>query len=93
MGCLACNIGNEMAEHNEKIRTTILEKEQFVLGIITEVIQEAQDYEEISTVMSAADMASFIEDAGKGAMTTMKEMKSAYPIDNFMNMIRNILLK
>lgn len=93
MGCLACNIGNEMAEHNERIRTTILEKEQYVLGIITEVIQEAQDYGEISSDIKASDLAAFIEDAGKGAMTTMKEMKSSYPIDNLMNMVRNILLK
>lgn len=43
--------------------------------------------------MKAADIAAFIEDAGKGAMTTMKEMKSSYPIDNFMNMVRTMLLK
>lgn len=93
MGCLACNIGNEMAEHSERIRTTILEKEQYVLNIITEVIQEAQDYGEINSDMKASDIAAFIEDAGKGAMTTMKEMKSSYPIDNLMNMIRYILKK
>ena len=93
MGCLACNIGNEMAEHNEKIRMTILNKEQFVLSLITEVIQEAQDYDEIDNSMNASDIAAFIEDAGKGAMISMKEMKSSYPIDNLMNMIRKILLK
>ena len=93
MGCMACNLGNEMAEHNEKIRTTILNKEQFVLSLITEVIQEAQDYGEINNSMNANDIAAFIEDAGKGAMVSMKEMKSSYPIDNLMNIIRNILLK
>ena len=93
MGCMACNLGNEMAEHNEKIRTTILNKEQLVLSLITEVIQEAQDYGEIDNSMNAEDIAAFIEDAGKGAMVSMKEMKSSYPIDNLMNMIRKILLK
>ena len=93
MGCMACNLGSEMAEHNEKIRTTILNKEQFVLSLITEVIQEAQDYGEIDNSMNAEDIAAFIEDAGKGAMVSMKEMKSSYPIDNLMNMIRKILLK
>ena len=93
MGCMACNLGSEMAEHNEKIRTAILEKEQLVLSIITEVIQEAQDYGEINNSMNAKDIAAFIEDAGKGAMVSMKEMKSSYPIDNLMNIIRNILLK
>ncbi|OUR96038.1 hypothetical protein A9Q86_16280 [Flavobacteriales bacterium 33_180_T64] len=93
MGCLACNLGNEMAEHSEAIRKSILNKEQFVLALITEVIQEAQDLGEINNLMAAADIAAFIEDAGKGSMTTMKEMNNAYPIDNFMNMIRNVLLK
>jgi len=93
MGCMACNLGSEMAEHNEKIRNAILTNEQFVLGLITEVIQEAQDYGEISTAMRAKDLAAFMEDAGKGAMVSMKEMKSSYPIDNLMNMIRMVLLK
>jgi len=93
MGCMACNLSSEMAEHNEKIRNAILVKEQFVLNIITEVIQEAQDYGEISTVMPAEDLAAFMEDAGKGAMVSMKELKSSYPIDNLMNMIRMVLLK
>lgn len=93
MGCMACNLGNEMAEHSENIRTAILDKEQLVLSLITEVIQEAQDCDEIDNSMKAADIAAFIEDAGKGAMVSMKEMQSSYPIDNFMNMIRNIFLK
>jgi TetR/AcrR family transcriptional repressor of nem operon len=93
MGCMACNLGNEMAEHSEKIRVTILLKEQMVLSLITDVIQEAKDLGEIKNMMNAEDIAAFIEDAGKGAMTTMKEMKSSYPIDNHMNMIRNILLQ
>tara|TARA_R110002072_G_scaffold228272_4_gene385589 strand:- start:1456 stop:2052 length:597 start_codon:yes stop_codon:yes gene_type:complete len=93
MGCLACNLGSEMAEHSEKIRNAILVKEQMVLALISDVIQEAQDYGEISNVMNASDIAAFIEDALKGAMTSMKEMKSSYPIDNLMNMVRSILLK
>jgi|GEM_PF-437485 len=91
MGCLACNLGNEMAEHNENIRTAILEKETMVQAEIAKVVQEAQDLGEIDPATDAADLVAFIEDAGKGAMTTMKEMKSAYPIDNFMNMLGKIL--
>ena len=93
MGCLACNIGNEMAEHNEQIRKAIVAKEKHVLALIAEVIQEAKDAGEIENPMSAEDIAAFIEDAGKGAMTSMKEVQSAYPIDNLMNMIKTVLLK
>ncbi len=92
-GCMACNIGSEMAEHNEQIRNTILVKEQLVLKLITEVIQEAKDLGEIKNPMKAEDMAAFIEDAGKGAMVSMKERKSSYPIDNVLYVIKNILLK
>jgi TetR/AcrR family transcriptional repressor of nem operon len=93
MGCMACNLGSEMAEHSEKIRNAIFVKTQMILALITEVIQEAQEYGEIDNKMNARDIAAFIEDAGKGAMISMKEMKSSYPIDNLMNMIRNVLLK
>ncbi|WP_299532029.1 TetR/AcrR family transcriptional regulator [Ulvibacterium sp.] len=91
MGCLACNLGNEMAEHNENIRKAILQRETAIQAQITAVVQEAQELGEINLDMNAADIVAFFEDAGKGAMTTMKEMKSAYPIDNFMNMVRTIL--
>lgn len=93
MGCMACNIGNEMAEHSEKIRTAILIHDQLILSTITDVIQEAKDLGEIKNKMNAQDIAAFIEDAGKGAMISMKELNTSYPIDNAMNMIKNVLLK
>ena len=93
MGCLASNLGNEMAEHNENIRTTILKREEQILHLITEVIKEAQDYGEMDDAMDASDIAAFIEDAGKGSMVSMKEMNNSYPIDNYMNMIRHLFLK
>ncbi|WP_242203461.1 TetR/AcrR family transcriptional regulator [Aestuariivivens insulae] len=93
MGCMACNLSSEMSEHSEQIRNAILVKNEYVLSLITAVIQEAKDLGEITNPMSAEDIASFIEDAGKGAMISMKEMKSSYPIDNVMNMIEHILLK
>ncbi len=93
MGCLACNIGNEMAEHNENIRNAILERETIVQSQITEVVEEAQKLGEVDPGLNAADIVAFFEDAGKGAMTTMKEMQSSYPIDNFLNMVRTILFR
>lgn len=92
MGCLASNLGNEMSEHNEKIRQVIIDKEQSILETITNIIKEAQDLGEIKSKMKASDLAAFIEDAGKGAMVSMKEMQSAYPIDNFIKMVKTILL-
>ncbi len=93
MGCMGCNLANEMAEHNEAIRNAINAKTEMVKTYITEVIEEAQDLGEMDSKIEASDLVAFMEDAGKGAMVSMKEMNSAYPIDNFTNMVRMILLK
>ncbi|TXN37030.1 TetR/AcrR family transcriptional regulator [Flagellimonas hymeniacidonis] len=88
MGCLACNLGSEMAEHSEKIRSVIVANEEQVQNLITETVVEAQKAGDIDDKLNAADIVAFFEDAGKGAMTSMKELKDSYPIDNFMNMLR-----
>lgn len=90
-GCMACNIGNEMSEHSEKIRNAIQSKEKILLENITKVIQQGQDAGEIETSYDAYDMACFIEDAGKGAMVTMKETKSSYPVENHLNMVKRLI--
>ncbi|AUP79247.1 TetR/AcrR family transcriptional regulator [Flavivirga eckloniae] len=92
-GCMACNLSSEMAEHNENIRTAILAKAQMIISSITEVIQEAQDLGEIKNTTKAEVLAAFIEDAGKGSMISMKETKSAEPIDNFRIMVNEILFR
>ncbi|MCL6274900.1 TetR/AcrR family transcriptional regulator [Muricauda sp. 2012CJ35-5] len=91
MGCLACNLGSEMAEHSEKIRNSIVTKEKMIHEAIAEVVIEAQEAGEISKELNAKDVVSFFEDAGKGAMVSMKELQSAYPIDNFMSMLRTFM--
>lgn len=93
MGCMACNLANEIAEHSEGIRDIIALKGNLVKTHIAEAIEEAQKSGEISKTIKARDLAEFIEDAGKGAMTTMKELKDCYPIDNFLNLVKNVLLK
>lgn len=91
MGCLACNLGTEMAEHSEKIRAAIVVKEETIKEEIAQVVREAQELGEMDKSLDAIGIVSFFEDAGKGAMTTMKEMKSAYPVDNYMAMIRRFM--
>ena len=90
-GCMACNLGNEMAEHSEKIRKAIQTKEEILIDNIAKVIKLGQNAGEIETSFDARDMAAFIEDAGKGAMVSMKENNSSYPIENFLNMINRLI--
>ncbi len=92
-GCLACNISNEMAEHSEAIRSSIREKSDTITSMIADVISEAQKNGEINSRLDAKNLAVFIEDAGKGAMISMKEMQSSYAIDNVLVVIKDILLK
>ena len=91
MGCMGCNLANEMGEHSEHIRKAVENKTNLVKGYIREVVEEAQDYGEINTQADALDIVNFMEDAGRGAMVSMKEMNDCYPIDNFMRMIRLFL--
>jgi len=91
-GCLGCNLANEMAEHSEAIRNVIAAKGEIVKTYISDAIEEAQESGELKNELNARDLTEFIEDAGKGAMTTMKEMNDAYPLKNFMQMIKSVLL-
>jgi len=93
MGCMACNLGSEMADHSENIRKVIEEKENKVIDQIVAVMEEAQQLGEIDSSMDVRAVTEFIEDSGKGAMVTMKEKKSADPIDNVYKMIRTYFLK
>ncbi|MBL4568402.1 MAG: TetR family transcriptional regulator [Flavobacteriaceae bacterium] len=93
MGCMASNLANEMAEHNEAIRNVIVSNGDFLKGHIALVVEKAQNNKEINSIINAHNLVEFIEDAGKGAMITMKEKQSAYPIDNYMDIIKTILLK
>jgi len=91
MGCLGCNISNEMSEHSEKIRLAVLQKGTYVKEQIIKVALEAQENGDIDCGTNVRDLVEFIEDAGKGVMISMKELKDPYPIDNFMRMVRKLI--
>lgn len=93
MGCMACNITNEMAEHSENIRKVIAEKGSLIRSQVTEVVKEAQRLGEIDSNIDAKTLVEFIEDAGKGAMISMKERQSSEPIDNMFEIIKTHFLK
>jgi len=83
---------NEMAEHNEEIRLAVQMKTELVNSYITAVVIEGQESGEIKPEVEATNLVAFMEDAGRGAMVSMKELDSSYPIDNFIKMIRTLIL-
>jgi len=93
LGCMGCNIGLEMAEHSESIRTTIVHEEQKTREIIVDVVKEAQIDGSIDKNIDAAKIVDFIEDAYKGMLTSMKENKCADPLNNFLYFLKTLILK
>ncbi|MEM1136760.1 MAG: TetR/AcrR family transcriptional regulator [Bacteroidota bacterium] len=93
MGCLACNLSNEVAEANENIRNAVSKIHTTVLGRLIDVAKAAQEAGEIDSSVDVKALISFIEDAGKGALISMKEAKSASPIDNSLYIVKSMLLK
>ncbi|MEM0933301.1 MAG: TetR/AcrR family transcriptional regulator, partial [Bacteroidota bacterium] len=91
MGCMGCNLANEMGEHSEAIRKSIENKTYLIKKHIQEVVEEAQNYGEMDDSIEALDWVNFIEDAGRGAMVSMKEMNDCYPIENFLRMVKRML--
>ncbi len=92
-GCMACNIGSEMAEHSEKIRNAIAAKEEIFRNKLVQVVEEAQKDGDVSDTVRARDLVKFMEDAGKGAMMSMKLTQSMDSIENVFHMFKQILLK
>ena len=91
-GCMACNLASEVAEHNEVIREKVSFIHKKISDNIVKIVREAQKQGQISKDIKAKDMVEFIEDACKGAMISMKETKSAYPIDNVRRMLDLLFL-
>ena len=91
LGCMGSNIGTEMAEHSEKIRTTIVTEERKIRLQVRDVVKKAQEENEVSNPIAADKIVDFIEDSFKGMLTSMKETKSAEPLDNFLKFLSVIL--
>lgn len=93
LGCMGCNIGNEMAEHSEKIRMTVVNHEEKIRRQIIGVVTAAQMNEEIDHTIDPDKIVAFIEDAYKGMLISMKAVQNAKPLDNFLFFLRTLILK
>lgn len=89
-GCLACNIGTEVAEHNAAVLERVSTMHEGVKAEILKVALEAQAAGEIRPGVDVPSMVSFFEDAGKGAMLSVRETKSTQPMENVWKVIQGI---
>jgi len=93
LGCLASNLGNEMSDHSETIRQTICSFEEVVRKELVDIAQQAQDMEEIRKDIEPEKLISFIEDTTKGMLITMKETQTPDSLNNFIYVLKNLILK
>ena len=90
-GCLCINMASEMADHSEAIRLTILERHESVKKALAELVELAQKDGSMDSVLRAPDLIDFFEDAGRGAIISMKEKQDTAPLDNFIVMLKHFL--
>ena len=92
-GCLAGNLGLEVAEHSEAIRLRLCEifeewAQPFVIAV-----REAQDRGDVPSDLDAEAAGTALLDAWHGAMLRMKIERSAAPLVRFKQVILPAVLK
>ena len=92
-GCLVANLAGEMSDVNEQIRLKTKYHFDMTMEALATVIEEAQIAGEIVNEERSKDLASAIEEAWRGALTTMKACQCEAPLNNFKNIILKYLLK
>ncbi len=92
-GCLIGNLSQEMSDQSEVLRkelTTVLNKR---LAMIAACIEEGQNAGEISKKHSAAQLADLFMSALSGAVMMSKTLKIIGPLDIFINVLLDDLIK
>ncbi|WP_037571459.1 TetR/AcrR family transcriptional regulator [Phaeacidiphilus oryzae] len=92
-GCLAGNLGAEVADHNESIRAAVQRGFDRWASLIEQVLVEAQEAGHLDPALDVADAARFILSAWEGTLITARTGKSAAPVDAFFRMVFEVLLR
>lgn len=91
-GCMACNLGNEMSTHSEKIRNAVVTIDEKIKNQIGDVLEEAKEQKEIQLQFPTIKTVHFMEDAIKGAFTTVKQTGDTLPLKNYYQFLERIIL-
>jgi TetR/AcrR family transcriptional regulator, transcriptional repressor for nem operon len=92
-GCLIGNLGQEMADQNERFRARLDEIFDDWRTLFAACLQEAQTAEELDSRVNAAAMASFILSGWEGAILRAKVMKSPQPLQDFIDVLFKVTLR
>jgi TetR/AcrR family transcriptional regulator, transcriptional repressor for nem operon len=92
-GCLFGNLGQEMADQNERFRLRLQEVTAQWRDRVAECLLQAQAAGEISTEWDARELAEYCINSWEGALLQMKITKSDKPLKAFMKVTFETVLK
>jgi len=92
-GCLIGNLSQEMSDQSEVLRQELSRVMNHWQEIIAECIKEGQKLKEIKGSRSARELAELFSVGWSGAVTRAKTIKSIEPVDTFIDLMLNDVLK
>jgi TetR/AcrR family transcriptional repressor of nem operon len=93
MGCLAGNLGQELADQNETFRLKVDDVMNLWSNDIADCFKAAQQAGQIDPSLDADELAAFCYNSWQGAMLRMKVTKSLAPVQLFTDMLFDVILK
>jgi TetR/AcrR family transcriptional repressor of nem operon len=91
-GCLIGNLGQEMADQNERFRARLDEIFDDWRKLFAACLSEAQTAKELDSRLDAEALASFILSGWEGAILRAKVMKSPQPLQDFIQILFSVAL-
>ncbi len=92
-GCLIGNLGQEMADQNERFRARLDEIFDDWRKLFAGCLAEAQTAKELDSRLDAEALASFILSGWEGAILRAKVMKSPQPLQDFIEILFAVTLR
>lgn len=92
-GCLIGNLSQEMSDQSETLRQALSEAMERRLNAFTVCIEEAQKIGEITSSVDARLIADLFSSCWEGAMMRAKTAKSLEPLDVFIKLMFELVLK
>lgn len=92
-GCLIGNLGQEMADQNERFRARLDEIFDDWQCLFAGCLREAQVAKELDSRLEAEALASFVLSGWEGAILRAKVMKSPQPLQDFIEILFKVTLR
>ncbi len=93
IGCLAANIGQEMADQSEEFRNKLVEIFRSWMAYFEKCLREAREAGEITGDIPPEGLAEFFLSGLEGALLMSKVMKSPLPLRNFIDVFFGRVLR